>query len=63
MRQNIKLTQKELDEKLGVGRFAVARLEIGAATPRAKLLTQLSKIFGCSIDDLLENKKSTEVGT
>ena len=62
MRKKANLTQQELAEKLGVGRSAVARWEIGAAIPRPKLLGKLSRIFNCTIDDLLQNKKSTEVG-
>lgn len=57
------LTQFELGEKLNYSDKAISRWERGEAIPDARVLVQLSEIFGVTVDDLLKNSevKSTKV--
>jgi transcriptional regulator with XRE-family HTH domain len=40
------LTQEQLAEKVGVGRVAVARWEIGATSPSLEMIETVAKILG-----------------
>jgi transcriptional regulator with XRE-family HTH domain len=40
------LTQEQLAEKVGVGRVAVARWEIGATAPSLEMIETVAKILG-----------------
>lgn len=51
------LTQGQLAVSLNVTQSAVAKWETGDAAPRSEKLIKLSRLFGCSIDDLLNNNK------
>ena len=53
VRKNCNLTQKEVAEKLGTTRVTVARWECGINSPRLKTIKKLSKLYGCSTDELL----------
>lgn len=52
-RQELGLTQEELAEKLDLGNEAISRIERGIAMPSLMRLFEFSKIFHCSIADLL----------
>ncbi|MBQ8248611.1 MAG: helix-turn-helix transcriptional regulator [Clostridia bacterium] len=52
-RLSLGLTQEELAQKVGVQRTTVTMWENGEAYPRADKLVKLSKLFGCSIDELM----------
>ena len=60
LRQNRKLTQEQLAEKLGVTFQAVSKWETNANTPDIALLPGLSKELGCMIDDLFTDSDLTE---
>lgn len=60
LRKSKGLTQEELASKLGVSRQAVSRWELNEVLPETGNLIQLSKIFGVSIDYLLDNQVKTE---
>lgn len=47
------MTQEDLALKLGVARTAVSMWETGESKPRLENLIQLSKIFNCSVDELV----------
>jgi len=51
------LTQTEVGEALGVGQTAVSMWETGTNTPRSIHLIKLAKLFGCTIEELLEDKE------
>lgn len=51
------LTQFELGAKINYSDKAVSRWERGEAIPDAKVLVQLSEIFGVTVDDLLKNEE------
>ena len=56
LRQKAGLTQTELGNKIGVNQATVSMWETGASKPRADTLIKLSELFGCTIDELLENE-------
>lgn len=49
------MSQIELAERLNVGQSTVAMWETGVNFPRATKLKQLAKIFGCTVDELLQD--------
>lgn len=53
-------TQEELAEKLGVSPQAVSKWENDASCPDIMLLPTISKLFGCTVDELLQNEVRQE---
>ena len=49
------LSQADLADKLGVTAQAVSKWETGAALPDVELLLELSRLFGVSVNELLED--------
>ena len=47
------LSQEELARRLGIDRSSVAKWESGCNKPTLNHLLELSKIFRCTIDDLI----------
>lgn len=54
-RKELKLSQVELSDKLGVTSQAVSKWECGTALPNLDLLLELSHLYGVSINELLED--------
>lgn len=54
------LTQERLAIAMGIDRSAVAKWETGSAMPRADKLTELAKILGCTVDELLIDGEEAE---
>lgn len=54
-RRNQGLSQADLADKLGVTAQAVSKWETGATLPDIELLLELSKLFGVSVNELLED--------
>ena len=48
-----KMTQSELGTEIGVNQNAIAQYESGKIMPRADKLIKMSKLFGCTVDELL----------
>lgn len=48
------LTQERLAVAMGIDRSTVTKWESGAAMPRADKLTELAKVLGCTIDELMK---------
>ncbi len=65
LRENLKLTQKELAEKIGLsGDTAIANYESGYSVPKDNIKIALCNIFNCSMDYLLclsEEKEPIEI--
>lgn len=57
LRDGLGLTQGELADKLGVTYSAVSQWENGRATPRSKVLKQLSDLFGVPVSELLGERQ------
>ena len=47
----------EAAEKLGVTDAAIYQWECGISLPTAKRLPEIAKLYGCTIDELLEKDK------
>lgn len=60
IRKNVNMTQDEMAQALYVTRQAVSRWENGDTTPNLETLTQISKMFGVSLDRLLEAYQNTD---
>ena len=60
LRQNKKLTQEQLAERLGVTFQAVSKWETNSNTPDVALLPGIAKELGCLIDDLFSESDLTE---
>lgn len=58
IRESSNLTQEELACKIGIKRSTVAMWESGQSKPRADVLIKLSRILGCTIDELLGIEKN-----
>lgn len=54
------LSQEELADKLGVSRQAVSKWECGEASPDTDKLILLSRLYGISIDELLNNQPAEQ---
>lgn len=53
LRKDNKLTQKELGEKLNVGKSTISQYENNINTPDIEIIRKISKIFDVSVDYLL----------
>ena len=56
-------TQVEVAKALGVRGAAVSKWENGRSKPRAKLLPAIAKLYGCTIDELLDDNPDSEEST
>ena len=54
-------TQMELADTLGISFQAVSNWERGVSMPDISKLNELSELFGVSIDEILENKRVSEI--
>jgi len=61
LRKERNMTQMELADRLGISFQAVSNWERGQTMPDISKLSELSGIFGVTIDDLLGNGKSAKV--
>ena len=59
LRKERNMTQQDLADRLGVSRQAVSRWEMGTAKPELDSLTEMSRIFGITVDELLTGEKGT----
>ena len=60
-RKNMKMTQDQLAEQLGVTAQAVSKWENDQSCPDITMLPRLSEIFGCTTDELLGIERSPKV--
>lgn len=60
LRQEKKLTQKELADKLGVTYQAVSKWENGKNIPDILILKKISSEFGCDMNELLNGEKNSK---
>lgn len=51
-------TQREVAKILGVKESTVSKWERGATKPRADKLPRIAKLYGCTVDELLEDENS-----
>ena len=60
LRHNVNMTQDEMAQALFVTRQAVSRWENGDTTPNLETLKQISKMFGISLNHLLETAQYSD---
>lgn len=48
------LTQEDVANALGVSRTTVTMWEIGESKPRVSTLKKLADLYGCTVDELLQ---------
>ena len=60
LRKKNGLSQEELANKLGISRQAVSKWERAEASPDTDNLICLAKLYGISLDDLLNSDESLE---
>lgn len=56
LRNERKLSQTELAEKLDVSRQSISKWETGASVPELDKLVALSRLFGVTLDELVKDK-------
>ena len=56
-REKAGLTQREAAEKLCVDQSAISLWETGKNNPRVALLPSISRLYGCTVDELLRDDK------
>lgn len=61
LRKTSDITQMELADRMGISFQAVSNWERGQSMPDIAKLKELSQIFGVSIDDILDNKRTSEI--
>ena len=60
LRKEKKLSQEQLAEKLNVSRQAVSKWESNQSYPEMEKLIEMTKIFGCTLDDLTNSETTSE---
>lgn len=61
LRTQFGLTQSDLAKRLDVTRSSVNAWELGFATPQLKHVVEMAKIFGTSVDGLLNTNNSVMI--
>lgn len=56
------LTQEDAARSLNVSRSTISMWETGESMPRADKLGALAKLYGCTVDDLLDDDQTEERG-
>ncbi len=56
LRKEIKMSQEELAEKVGVARQTISKWELEETSPDIKQAQELSRIFNISLDELVGNE-------
>ena len=52
-RKDLRFTQDELANKLGVSKATISKWELAQCYPDITMLPNIAELFGCSIDELL----------
>lgn len=56
LRQKSGLTQEQVAKLIDVDQAAVSNWELGKYTPTRKYREKLAKLYGCTVDELMEEK-------
>lgn len=60
-RKNMKLSQKEVADHLGISASIIAGYETGYRTPSTEVLIKLSGLYQCSLDYLVGKIKENQI--
>lgn len=58
-RKRAGLLQRQVAEALGVSMGTVAMWDTGRNNPRADMLPKIAKLYGCTVDELLQGTEPT----
>lgn len=58
-RKRAGLLQRQVAEALGVSMGTVAMWDTGRNNPRADMLPKIAKLYGCTVDELLQETEPT----
>ena len=53
IRKNFKLSQEDLGIKINVSKQTISKYEKGSVEPNFHTLIEISRVFNCSIDELI----------
>ena len=59
-REYLGLTQDDVAKLIGVSRVTITNIETGTRKVSAEELSKFSKIYGCTMEELLEGEKEEE---
>lgn len=59
-RQLAGYTQQQVAEALNVSQSTVAMWDTGDASPRSAKLIEIAKLYGCTVDELLQEERKDE---
>lgn len=62
LRKIANMSQEELAEKIGVSRQTLSKYETGESLPDIEKTSALAKVFGVTIDDLVNYEKEENLG-
>jgi len=54
-RKQMRMTQKEMGSLLGITQVSYGNYELGKRQPKPETLKKMARIFGCTVDELLED--------
>ena len=57
-RAKLNLTQQDLADKIGVSRQTINSIEADRYVPSTELALKMSKIFGCTVNDIFSLDKA-----
>ena len=63
LRKKANLSQEEFAEKLNISRQAVSKWECGESLPDTENLIKISKLYGVSLDELIDNNAKEQKGS
>ena len=63
IRKQMKMTQQEVASHLGVHQVTYGNYELGKRQPKPETLKKLARIFGCTVDELLEDSRDDKTRT
>lgn len=61
-RRRAGLTVREAAKRFGVSLEAVYKWETGAYLPQGKRLPQIARVYGCTVEELLDNAEQERRG-
>ena len=59
-RKEMKLSQQEVADALGIHQVTYGCYELGKRHPKPDMLKKMARFFGCSIDELLEDDSNDD---
>ena len=55
-RTEVKMTQTDVAQALGIHQVAYGNYELGKRMPKPEMLKRIAQLFHCTVDELLEDE-------